>query len=286
MEKLLADPHLLAGWLSLNRKSFKMQDGKLIWLRNPLIVIEETYEYLNMTWREDAPAAEVIWTHDRDLLQSALDFYAELRRKFGLGKDDFVKLNDILAKEKPQGGFDAASWTRIQEAHFGFEIGNELLGLLLLIAEKTDFYDFKVEDDLEVTIPAYLNDPDLQAAMKKVLVPPPSTKADEVVTPGGGMYYAQEAPGMPTFVKEGDHFEKGQPLFILEVMKMFNKIPAPFSGTVDKILIDGTEGIIVQKGQPIFKVTPDEKFVETNPVEIEKERRDRTSQYLKAVLPD
>ena len=286
MEKLLADPHLLAGWLSLNRKSFKMQNGKLVWLRNPLIVVEETYEYLNMTWREDAPAAEVIWTHDRDLLQSALAFYAELREKFGLGKDDFVKLNDILTKEKPQGGFDAAAWGRIQEAHLGFEIGNELLGLLLLVAGKTDFYAFKVEEDLEVTIPVYLNDPDLQAAMKKVLVPPPSTKADEIVTPGGGMYYAQEAPGMPPFAKEGDHFEKGQPLFILEVMKMFNKIPAPFSGTVDKILIDGTEGIIVQKGQPIFKVTPDEKFVETNPVEIEKERRNRTSQYLKAVLWD
>jgi acetyl/propionyl-CoA carboxylase alpha subunit len=284
MEKLLADPHLLAGWLSLNRKNFKMQDGKLVWLRNPLVVLEETYEYLNMTWNEAAPAADVIWAHDRDLLQGALAFYTELRETFGLGKNEFVKLNDLLIKEKPQGGYDDATWIKIQAAHLGFEIGNELLGILLLIAEKTDFYAFKVEDDLEVTIPACLNDPDLQAAMKKMLVPPPSTKADEIVTPGGGMYYAQEAPGMPAFAKEGDHFEKGQPLFILEVMKMFNKIPAPFSGTIDKILIDGTEGIIVQKGQPIFKVTPDEKFVETNPVEIEKERRECTSQYLKAVL--
>lgn len=284
MEKLLADPHLLAGWLSINRKNFEMKDGKLVWLRNPLVVLEETYEYLNMTWRADAPAADVIWTHDRDLLQDALAFYAELRGKFGLSKDEFVKLNAILAKEKPQGGFDAATWEKIQAAHFGFELGNEILGLLLLIAENTDFYDFKVEADLEVTIPAYLNDPDLQAAMKKVLVPPPATKADEIVTPGGGMYYAQEAPGMPPFVKEGDHFEKGQPLFILEVMKMFNKIPAPFAGTVDKVLIDGTEGIIVQKGQPIFKVTPDEKFVEVDPAAVEKERRERTAQYLKAVL--
>ncbi|MHB8708813.1 MAG: ATP-binding protein [Desulfuromonadales bacterium] len=284
LEKLLADPHLLAGWLSLNRLNFKMQDGKLVWLRNPLVVLEETYEYLNMTWSEGAPAAEVIWTHDRDLLQNALAFYAELREKFGLGKNDFVKLNDILAKEKPQGGYDAAAWARIQEAHCGFEIGNELLGLLLLIAEKTDFYDFKVEDDLEVTIPAYLNDPDLQSAMKKVLVPPPSTKADEIVTPGGGMYYAQEAPGMPPFVTEGMHFDKGQPLFILEVMKMFNKVPAPFSGTIDKIVIQGGDGTIVQKGQTLFKVTPDEIFVEVNAAEVEKERRERTSLYLKAVL--
>ncbi|HKI51288.1 MAG TPA: biotin/lipoyl-containing protein, partial [Geothermobacteraceae bacterium] len=149
---------------------------------------------------------------------------------------------------------------------------------------RTDFFDFRVEDDLEVTIPDYLNDPDLQAAMKKVLVPPPATKADEIVTPGGGMYYGQEAPGMPPFVTEGMHFEKGQPLFILEVMKMFNKIPAPFSGTVDKIVIEGGDGVIVQKGQTIFKVTPDEKFVEVDPKALEKQRREVTAEYLAAVL--
>ena len=284
MERLLEDPHLLAGWLSLNRGNFAVKKGKVVWLRNPLVVLEETYEYLNMSWRPEVPAAEVIWTHDHALLQDALRFYATLRERFGLTKEEFVKLNDLLAKEKPQGGFDAAAWEQIQAAHLGYEVGNELLGMLFLIAEKTDFYAFRVEEDLEVTIPAYLNDPDLQAAMKKVLVPPPATKADEIVTPGGGMYYAQEAPGMPPFVKDGAHFEKGQPLFILEVMKMFNKVPAPFSGTVDRVLIEGTEGVIVSKGQAIFKVTPDEKFVEVDPKQIEKERRTRTGEYLEAVL--
>jgi acetyl/propionyl-CoA carboxylase alpha subunit len=284
MEFLLADPHLLSGWLSINRKNFKFEKGKLIWLRNPLVILEETYEYLNMTWRKTAPADEVIWTHDRDLLQNALDFYAELRDRFGLDKGEYLKLNDILGKEKPQGGFDKETWANIQAAHLGYEVGNELFGMLFLIADRTDFFDFKVEDDLEVTIPDYLNDPDLQAAMKKILVPPPSTKADEIVTPGGGMYYAQEAPGMPKFVNEGDHFEKGQPLFILEVMKMFNKVPAPFSGTIDKILIEGGDGVIVKKGQPIFKVTPDEKFVEVDPKEIEAEKRATTAAYLKDVL--
>jgi acetyl/propionyl-CoA carboxylase alpha subunit len=284
MEFLLADPHLLAGWLSINRKNFKLEKGKLVWLRNPLVILEETYEYLNMTWREDAPAMEVIWDHDNSLLQSALGFYADLRDKFGLDKDEFVKLNDILSKDKPQGGFDKETWAEIQAAHFGYEVGNELFGMLFMIADKTDFFDFKVEEDLEVTIPDYLNDPDLQAAMKKVLVPPPATKADEIVTPGGGMYYAQEAPGMPPFVTEGMHFEKGQPLFILEVMKMFNKVPAPFSGTIDKILIDGGDGVIVQKGQPIFKVTPDEKFVEVDPQELERQKREATNEYLLAVI--
>jgi len=284
MEKLLADPHLLSGWLSINKNNFKIKDGKVVWLRNPLVILAETYEYLNMTWREDAPAAEVIWTHDRDLLNSALAFYAELREKFDVEKDEFLKLNNILSKDKPQGGYNAETWTQIQAAHIGYEIGNELLGLLCMIAEKTDFYALKVEENLEVTIPNYLHDPELQAAMKKVLVPPPATKADEIVTPGGGMYYGQEAPGMPPFVTEGMHFDKGQPLFILEVMKMFNKVPAPFSGTIDKILIEGGDGTIVQKGQPLFKVTPDEKFVEIDPKEVAKQRQQVTGEYLQAVL--
>jgi biotin carboxyl carrier protein len=284
MEKLLADPHLLSGWLSLNKKNFAIKKGKVTWLRNPLVILEETYEYLNMTWNKKAPAAEVIWTHDDKLLKGALKFYAELREHFGLKKEEFTKLNNILGKDKPQGGYDAATWDQIQAAHQGYEIGNELLGILFMIAEETDFYAFKVEDNLEVTIPDYLNDPDLQAAMKKILVPPPATKADEIVTPGGGMYYAQEAPGMPPFVFEGMHFEKGQPLFILEVMKMFNKVPAPFSGTIDKILIEGGDGTIVSKGQALFKVTPDERFVEVDPKAIEREQRAKTTEYLAAVL--
>jgi len=284
MEVLLNDPHLLSGWLSINRKNFVVKDGKLSWTRNPLVILEETYEYINMTYDPSRPAAEVIWSHDHELLQSALAFYAELRETFGLDKDDYVKLNEILGKEKPQGDYDKGQWAAIQAAHLGYEIGNELFCSLFMLAERTDFFDFRVEDDLEVTIPDYLNDPDLQAAMKKILVPPPSTKADEIVTPGGGMYYAQEAPGLPPFVTEGMHFEKGQPLFILEVMKMFNKVPAPFSGTIDKIVIEGGDGVIVQKGQTIFKVTPDEKFVEVDPKALEKQRREITAEYLAAVL--
>ena len=284
MERLLDDPHLLSGWLSINRKNFRIDNGKVVWLRNPLMILDETYEYLNMSYRPGVPAAEVIWSHDNDLLQKALRFYSTLSAKFKLQKEDYFKLNEILQKEKPQGGYSAEMWEQVCSAHFGFEAGVELLSMLFRIADNIKYWDFRVEEDLEVTIPGHLSDPDLQARLKKILVPPPSTKADEVVALCGGMYYAQEAPGMPPFVHEGMHFEKGQPLYIIEVMKMFNKINAPFSGTIDKILIQGGDGTIVQKGQPLFKVTPDEKFVEVNPEEIEREKRERTSEYLKAVL--
>jgi hypothetical protein len=196
MDKLLEDPHLLSGWLSINRGNFSIEKGKVVWHGNPFVILADTYEYLNMTYDPAAPAAEVIWAHDNELLQKGLRFYRTLSGNFKLDMHQFDKLSAILAKDKPQGSFSASEWEHIQSAHAGFEAGLELLGMLFLVAENVRFWDFRIEDDLEVTIPAHLHDPELQAQMKKVLVPPPSTKAYEVVAICGGMYYGQEAPGL------------------------------------------------------------------------------------------
>ncbi len=284
IDKLLDDPHLLSGWLSLNRRSYKLENGKIVWIRNPLGVLNDTYEYLNMGWDPKAPSAEVIWQHDHELLQRAIRFYQALRKTFGLRKEEFYKLDEILKNEAPQGGYDQAAWDRIRSAHLGFEAGNELIGLLFMLAESVKFFEFRVEPNLEVVIPQHLHEPELQARMKKILSPPPSTKADELVAPYGGMFYRQEAPGRPPFVEEAQHFDKGQALYIIEVMKMFNTVRAPFSGTIDKVVMTGADGSVVQKGQPLFKITPDEKFEAVDPKKVEKERRARTAELLKAVV--
>ena len=64
-----------------------------------------------------------------------------MRNKFGLTKNDFVKFNTIIAKEKPQGGYDAATWAKIREAHFGYEIGNEILVITSYSIHYTKLYD-------------------------------------------------------------------------------------------------------------------------------------------------
>ena len=69
--------------------------------------------------------------------------------------------------------------------------------------------------------------------------------------------------------RSGDHFEAGQPLFIVEVMKMFNKVNAPFSGVIEKCLIE-TDGEIIKKGQAIFKIVPDEKIEALSDAQIAK----------------
>ena len=128
-------------------------------------------------------------------------------------------------------------------------------------------------------IPERLADVELQKAMSKVLVPPPAAKSDEILAESGGMFYARETPEHDVYVKEGDHFDAGDPLFIVEVMKMFNKVYAPFSGTIDKVLVD-TDGTIINKGQPMFKITPDEMLVEESPEDIAARRVQATAQFL------
>ena len=78
---------------------------------------------------------------------------------------------------------------------------------------------------------------------------------------------------------EGDHFEAGDPLFIVEVMKMFNKVYAPFAGSIAKVLVD-TDGSIIKKGQPIFKIIPDEVVVEESVQDIAARRLKVTNEFL------
>jgi len=278
--RILRQPHLLAAWLSSNKEHFEVKKGRVTWLRNPLLVLSDTYHLLHMDADVQLPAAHKIWDQDHQLLKDGAAFYATVEER--LGETSWPKLDEALKAKKAPKGFDPTLWQQVREAHLGFQLGLELYSLLPLVGHKVGFFDLRVNDDLTITIPERLFDRDHQAKMKKVLVPPPVNKADEIVAVSGGMYYAQEAPGMPHFVEEGQHFEIGDPLYIVEVMKMFNKVYAPFAGTVDKILVE-RNGTIVSKGQPLFKVTPDEKFVEHDPVEVKARIESNTEQYLTAV---
>lgn len=122
--------------------------------------------------------------------------------------------------------------------------------------------------DLDGVVPDEFKNKDTRDAFIKTLNPPPKMSGDEIVAPMGGMFYSKEAPNLPMLISEGDHFQAGQPLFIIEVMKMFNKILAPVSGTIVKNLMVDSDGKIVTKAQPIFKIKPDEILKEESPEEI------------------
>ena len=111
-------------------------------------------------------------------------------------------------------------------------------------------------------------------AWKRALSPPPPHTADTIVTEAGGMFYAQESPESPPYLKVGTHFKKGDPIYIIEVMKMFNKVYAEFSGKVTEVLIKEKQAKVVKKGQPLFRVEPDEALR----IETEAEKSDRRRQ--------
>lgn len=277
IQRLFDQPHIMAGWLSMNRDRFTVKGSRVEWLENPIKLLADVYHFLNMDFKVTAPAAYVIWHHDNELLQEALAFYSELEDR--LGTEDYMEIVRLLAQDKPAKGLKAGIWKQCQAAHAGFQAGIEPLKLLATIAEETNYYKLRVNSDLSINIPKELEDRELQDKMAKVLVPPPLAKSDEILAASGGMYYAQEAPGMPHFVKEGDHFNQGDPLYIVEVMKMFNKVYAPFAGTVDKVMVEN-EGQIISKGQVLFKVSPDEKIVIETAEEIAARKRAYTDNFL------
>ncbi len=277
LEKLFEQPHVLAGWLSLNKSNFKLEEGKVVWLENPIKILADLYQFLYMEYKDKVPAAYVIWGHDRYLLQDALSFYDTLESK--LGVSDYSELLACLDNTTAPSAIDEEQWQAVRNAHAGYQVGTEVMNLLPYIADSTGYYDLSVNDDLTINIPDGLTDEETQQQMAKVLAPPPTAKSDEILASSGGMFYPREAPGMDPFVVEGQHFNEGDPLYIVEVMKMFNKVYAPFSGTIDKIMVDA-DGTIISKGQTVFKVTPDERIVIESPEEVQ----ERKKRFAKAFL--
>ena len=106
-------------------------------------------------------------------------------------------------------------------------------------------------------LPASL--PELPAAAPApALAPAPEKKAAEPVAgptinaPLNGTFYRSPGPGKPELAKEGDSVKAGDPLFIVEAMKLFNQIKADKPLKVIKFLVD--HGAVVSKGQPLAVV--------------------------------
>lgn len=67
-----------------------------------------------------------------------------------------------------------------------------------------------------------------------------------------GTFYAAPSEQAEPFVTVGDVVKKGQPLAIIEAMKLMNEIESEYDGTVEEILVEN--GQIVEYGQPLFRI--------------------------------
>jgi acetyl-CoA carboxylase biotin carboxyl carrier protein len=71
-----------------------------------------------------------------------------------------------------------------------------------------------------------------------------------VKSPMVGTAYLSAQPGQPAFVRVGDTVSAGQPLLIIEAMKVMNQIRAPKAGKVARILV--SDGNPVEFGQVVL----------------------------------
>jgi acetyl-CoA carboxylase biotin carboxyl carrier protein len=76
----------------------------------------------------------------------------------------------------------------------------------------------------------------------------------EVTAPMVGTFYRSPSPDAPPFVEIGTLVHPGQPLCIIEVMKLFTTINSEFAGRVTQI---GAEvGDLVEYGRTLFVIEP------------------------------
>ncbi len=76
----------------------------------------------------------------------------------------------------------------------------------------------------------------------------------EIVSPFVGSFYRSPAPDKPPFVEIDSVVEKGNPVCVVEAMKIMNEIEVDIKCRIVSILVEN--GQIVEFGQPLFLAEP------------------------------
>ena len=120
---------------------------------------------------------------------------------------------------------------------------------------KLSTQEFTIEMERAVAAPAASAAPAIPAAVAAPAAPAAAElEGDAVTAPMVGTFYAASAPEQPPFVQVGDRVRKGQPVCLLEAMKMMSEIPAPCDCEITAVLKEN--GALVSFGEPLFRYQP------------------------------
>jgi acetyl-CoA carboxylase biotin carboxyl carrier protein len=78
---------------------------------------------------------------------------------------------------------------------------------------------------------------------------PPEPEGHAVKSPMVGTFYRSASPGSKPFIEIGTAVQIGDPLCIIEAMKLMNEIESDAAGVVTEILVEN--GQPVEFGQPL-----------------------------------
>ena len=81
-----------------------------------------------------------------------------------------------------------------------------------------------------------------------------NSKYIQINSPMIGTFYRAPNADADSFVNVGDSVASGQPVCIVEAMKLFNEIESEVSGTIVKVLVE--DATPVEYDQPLFLVDP------------------------------
>ncbi|WP_144632683.1 acetyl-CoA carboxylase biotin carboxyl carrier protein [Bordetella genomosp. 13] len=80
----------------------------------------------------------------------------------------------------------------------------------------------------------------------------PAIQGHVVKAPMVGTFYRSPNPGAAPFIDVGQSVKEGDPLCIIEAMKLLNEIEADKAGVIKEILVENGEP--VEYGQPLFVI--------------------------------
>jgi len=143
------------------------------------------------------------------------------------------------------------------------EVNIETKELKLSVKREPDQKVFKstpvpvVTQAAQVAAPVGQSLPALPVASKSEASAPAasSKKTAEIKSPMIGTFYRSGTPDSAPFVSVGDKITKGQPVCIIEAMKLFNEIESEVSGTIVKVMVENSSP--VEYDQVLFVVEPD-----------------------------
>jgi len=97
--------------------------------------------------------------------------------------------------------------------------------------------------------------PPAVASTRPAAPPPRDNLAQGLIAvraPMVGTFFRRSAPDQPVFVEQGQTVTAGQPLCLIEVMKLYTVIEATTDGVLEAILVD--DGSLVEYDQPLFAI--------------------------------
>lgn len=117
---------------------------------------------------------------------------------------------------------------------------------------KLSTQEFTIEMERAVSAPAAPVIPAAAAAPAAPVSAEP--EGDAITAPMVGTFYAAPTPDQPPFVQVGDRVKKGDPLCLLEAMKMMSEVTAPCDCEITAVLKEN--GALVSFGDGLFGYRP------------------------------